>query len=425
MIVWDAQHVQRSLLVVVVGALAMIASACGSSGDVATSAAAQSADTDTTGAAASNGDADGGADDSSNDNAGGAVDDGQTRAEARLERYSPISEALGQVLLDEDEVAEQERDAQVLIRECMLALGFEYDIVDTSERIQFRGGGNQDMTELEFVETFGYGYSTQFEERFETIGARIAGPNANNERTAAMGEAEAQAYQEALQGASPFEGVEIDPETRQPIDPETGELVNRREFLRNFEPSGCQADAYEEVFGAARQRGGRQGGRNNGIDDDLRTGIQDLQEEIAADARIVAANDEWSVCMTEAGYSFATQDDVEQEIESRVRPIEQALFGTPQERAAQRQALQDADLASMSEEERIAFLEEVASPELDAENQLLLDDVQKFELAVAKADFECSANIDSAYEEVRIEYEEKFVSENQAAFDAAKASLGN
>jgi len=400
------------LLGLIVTALGLTAGACASTSDVATNAPAPDSD-------AGESDAADPAAESGTD-----PDDAQTRGEARRERYSPIAEALGRVVLDEDEIAEQERDAQVLIRECMLALGFEYEVVDTSERTQFRGGGTDDMTELEYVEAYGFGYSTQFEERFEQIGARIAGVGPNDARAAGMSADEAQAYQEALQGSGPFEGVEIDPETRQPIDPETGEIVDRREFLRNFEPSGCQADAYEEVFGTAQRRG-PQGGANATIDDDLRTGIQDLQQAILADSRVVSATDGWSACMTELGYAFASPGDVEQEIADRVRPIEQAVFGTPQERAAQRQAVQEADLASMSEDERIAFLEEVASVDLDAATQLDLEEIQEYELAVARANYDCSTDIDRAYEEVRIEYEEKFVADNEAAFDAAKAAAGN
>lgn len=94
--------------------------------------------------------------------------------------------------------------------------------------------------------------------------------------------------------------------------------------------------------------------------------------------------------------------------------------------AAQQEEFEAADVESMTEEERIAFFEEMMpSPELDAETQLLLEEVQEYEIGLATADYECSTEIEDAYDEVRIEYEENFVAENQAAFDAAKASSGS
>jgi len=398
--------------------LAMFAAACGSSStDVATSGD-ESTETTAASDASDADDGDSGDGDSSDrDDAGG-----ETMSEAMEDYYSPISEALGQdnFSFDEDEMAEQQREVELATRECMLALGFEYDIVDNNNNQIFFGGDfDEDMTREEYVETYGFGYSTQFEEQFgEMFDAEEIVTDPNNERMMEMSEAEGQAYQEALWGKNPFEDAEFDPATGQPLDPATGEPVDMDEFFKDFEPTGCQAEAFEEVYGSDFSPFGPGGG----IDEDLQTGIQDLYDSIEADPRIVAANESWSACMAEASYPFSTQEDMWEEMSDRMQPIEEAMFGTPADMMAQQEAFEEADVDSMTEEERIAFFEEMMpSPELDAETQLLLEEVQEYELGLAKADFECSKSIDDARDEVRIEYEENFVAENQAAFDAAKA----
>lgn len=214
---------RRSVLLGLIAILAVIAAACGStSTDVATSSdsADESAGADTTGAAASGDDAEADADE---------VDDSETMSEAMEDYYSPISEALGQdnFSFDEDQMAEQEREVQLATRECMLTLGFEYDIVDSSQMMQFGGAMfDEDLTRKEFVEKYGFGYSTQFEEQFEMFDAEELATDPNNERMMSMGENESQAYQEALWGKNPFEDAEFDPTTGEPLDPDTGEPVD-------------------------------------------------------------------------------------------------------------------------------------------------------------------------------------------------------
>jgi len=410
----DQKSVRKSLLVGLIATLAIIAAACGSTAsDVATSAdsVSEEAGADTTGAAASSDDA----------AEADSADDSQTMSERMEDYYSPISEAMGQenFSFDEDKMEEQNREVELATRECMLGLGFEYDIVDSSQNAMVSAGGfNEDLTEKEYVETYGFGYSTMFEEQFEMFDAEEMATDPNNERMMAMSEAEGQAYQEALWGKNPFEDAEFDPATGQPLDPETGEPVDMDEFFKDYEPTGCQSEAFEEVYGSNFGPFGPGGG----IDEDLQTGIEDLYESIEADSRVVAANDSWSACMTEAGYTFSSKDSIWEVMDEKMQPIQEAMFGTPADMAAQQEEFEAADVESMTEEERIAFFEEMMpSPELDADTQLLLEEIQEFELGAAKADFECSKGVEDAYHEVRIEYEENFVAENQAAFDAAAA----
>lgn len=417
----------RMKLVLLLAFLGLIAAACGSG--TADSAVATASDAASADDAATSGDADDTAasdSEESSDEGDASSDDGddnddageETFAESMENYYSPIAEALGQdtaIAFDEESFAEQEREAQIKIRECMLAEGFEYDIVDQSGMMMMGAFPGEDMTQAEYTETYGFGFSTMFEENFGGPDMDDMPEDPNQARVEAMSEGERDAYFAALHGSDPFEGFDFDEETGQPIDPETGEPVNMNEFFETYEATGCQSEAYEDIMGPF-------GPGSGGLDEDLETGMMDLYENIEADPRIVAANDSWSECMGEAGYSYGSIQDVFDDLQSKMEPF----YGGFGPMSGSGVEMDEETFNAMTEEEQNAFMEEMsATPVLDEEQKAALAEVNEFEIEVATASLDCQGTIEDVYDEVRIELEEKFVSENQAAFDAARVAAGN
>ena len=81
-----------------------------------------------------------------------------------------MSEFFGYEDMDPDEqeqrYRQEEMDRQQVIAECMRAEGFEYTVFVYEQSFSFESP-YQDMTRREFVEKYGFGISTMFEDGFD------------------------------------------------------------------------------------------------------------------------------------------------------------------------------------------------------------------------------------------------------------------
>lgn len=397
----------RRYFIIVLAAFALFATACGSSGGVeAADAVAESTS---------------------------EPEDGDTVAttsdEGSDDYESPLMDALGVDFSSFEDIdyEQVEQDRQFDIQACMQDLGFEY----TPQTIDFGGdvgiaigpGSDPDVewgTE-EFAEKYGYGISTFIEDEIAMFGSFDEGPigeefvDPNADYVESLPEASQEAYRDALYGNEPDVFDTIDPETGMPINPNTGEAYTDEEIneaLNAFEPTGCQYAGQEDFLG------GGQGQILEAFDEEFGDFYQDFYERVQADPRVVGSNDEWVRCMSDKSYTFASRDETYNAVQSQMEPLYEQIynFGGPPVGLD----VDEETLNAMSEEEMEAYFEGFtpSAPEITPELQAEIDRISAFEIDLATADFACSAGTEQILRDVQVEYEQKFLDENQAAITA-------
>lgn len=337
----------RTLFVAMLCALALLASACGGGS------------TDSTDVVAG--------DDASESSDAGTT---STSSEPAEVVESPIADLLGIPLGDDgaaqDYFNDLGRQAEILVAECMLAQGFEYQVVDYSQFDSF--DANIDFESREFAEEYGFGIASDpFGESFEAFEA-FEDPNQAFVETLTEGEREA--YEMAL----------------------IGELPESEEDFQSFEPGGCQGEAFEQVFAFGR------------VFEEFGDAFEEIEAAFEADPRIVGASTGWAGCMSEAGHSYSDPDSAEFDIRQRHSAIVQDSFAVP--------------IPLDAEEDEVVGVP-FGPDALDPETQALVDELAVEERSVALASWECNEPLRAIEDEVRIEYEQRFVDQNGAAIREA------
>jgi hypothetical protein len=234
------------------------------------------------------------------------------------------------------------------IRECMKAQGFDYVPVDPFAQQQALTGKAR-ISDEEFTRQFGYGISTLFGK-----GSQQSDPNERIRQS--LSGADRAAYDRALGGENP--GFTF------------SEAVDSGDFS---ELGGCTKQASDAAFGGA---------------DVLTTlvgRLDELDERITQDQRMVKAVEKWSVCMQEKGFRYEEPDAIDSDLQERfssivgsgIRPGTSAIPpGTSYDRAA-------------------------------------LTDLQREEVRIANADLDCEEKeIIPVERDVRPQYEDQFRKQN-------------
>lgn len=287
---------------------------------------------------------------------------------------------------------QQETEIQESIRSCMAEEGFDYIPISYPEQSY-----DFEFDQREFVETQGFGVSTwYFQDEGFFGGEEDFFVDPNQEAVEAMSDGERDAYFAALYGdQDDFEPT---------FDPETGEEIYDFEGFG----SGCEGQAYEVAYG--------------GQDDvylELGPELEEMYARVQADPRIVELEAGWSGCMTEAGYEFDNQEAmyewVYNDFQLRADEILGDLYVDPFEGWTPTEI--DEFFASKTDEEIEAFFQESDQQSRGDVDEVALGELNKEEIALAVADFDCSAGFQETYQEVSAEYEADFVSENRARLD--------
>jgi hypothetical protein len=235
------------------------------------------------------------------------------------------------------------------IRDCMKAQGFEYVPVDPFAQQQALTGKAR-ITDEEFTRQFGYGISTLFGK-----GNQQSDPNERIRRS--LSPADRAAYDRALGGDNP--GVTF------------AEAVDSGDFT---ELGGCTKDASEAAFGGAA------------VLTSLVERLDELDERIIQDQRMVRANEKWTECMLEKGYRYEEPDAIDSDIEERF----QAIVGSGVPPGT------------------------TTPPEGASYDRAALTELQREEVRIANADLDCEKQeIEPVEREVRPQYEEQFRKQNQ------------
>lgn len=271
---------------------------------------------------------------------------GKDADEVSKDTSKPVEDQLG---FETAGILERQGKVEELIRDCMKAQGFEYTPVDpNAERATLTGSAN--LSEDDFVKQFGYGITTLYEQRRALA---TKGPNA--EYKASLPPAQQAAYDKALYGKSL--GVTF------------SSAIDSGDFA---DLGGCTKEATEKAFGGAQNLS------------TLQAKLDQLDEQIAADARMVNAVKGWADCMREAGYpGLKDPDEVDQRLEDK---LEEIVGPTPRN--------------------GIPF-------STKPYDKAALAALQKEEVKMVRADVKCEEdNIEEVEKKVRPEYEKRFQEEN-------------
>lgn len=277
-------------------------------------------------------------------------------------RATSMEDALG---FDEGAFQEREAKVQEEIRRCMQEQGFDYVPIDASQmKVHRVGPGSDDNTE--FRRTKGYGVTTRIAE------AQDAGPGGdsdpNRKIREALSEADKKAYDQALFGSA-------------------ADHVDGGEFSVKIGPGGVAKAGDAQItgcFGRAQEEAGE------GKDQirELGPKLQELEQRISSDPRMVKANAAWSKCMSDAGFEYEKPEDIVPDLMDRLGELRGTGAGGG-DGALEGPVGPPAD-----------------SPELDA--------LRAEELALARADDECSTETGrrATAKKVRKEAERQFLEDN-------------
>jgi hypothetical protein len=235
------------------------------------------------------------------------------------------------------------------IRDCMKAQGFDYVPIDPFAQQQALTGKARQSDE-EFTRDFGYGISTLFGR-----GSQQADPN--DRIRLSLSSADRAAYDRALHGDNP------------PVT--FSEAVDSGDFS---ELGGCTKQASNEVFGGAT------------VLSTLVGKLDQLDERIVEDQRMVKATDKWAQCMAAKGFRYEEPDAIDEDLTKRFH----AIVGV----AVQPGATKPAAGASY--------------------DRAALANLQREEVKIGNADLDCERKeITPVERAVRPQYEKSFRQQNQ------------
>jgi hypothetical protein len=275
-------------------------------------------------------------------------------SEAEDDRVPTIDEQIG---LDDEGLLERQVQAENRIRDCMKTQGFDYVPVDPNAQ-RAALVGQTGMSSEDFEKQFGYGITTLYEQRLAQV---VTGPN--KEIRDALPEADRLNYDRTLYGDDPTATFQ--------------DALDSGDFTRL---GGCIKQATEAVFGGTA------------VLQTLQTKLDEVDDRIFGDERMVKAIGEWSACMREAGYDgLADPDEVDVVLETKLEEI----VGSPQERAA------------------------FAAGEGPEYDPAALKALQQEEVAMVTADIECEEeHLEEIEAKVAAEYHTEFRQENPDLLDA-------
>jgi hypothetical protein len=266
---------------------------------------------------------------------------------ASAEKNGTVEEQVG---LDEDGIRVRQATVENLVRDCMKEQGFDYVPVDPAAQ-EAALTGTAGMSKDDFEKQYGYGITTLYEQRRQQA---VAGPN--KAIRGSLSGADGKAYDKALSGDDPTATF--------------AEAVDTGDYSKL---GGCVKKATDQVFGGAD------------VLQSLSSKLDELDQKIRADARMVKAVREWSDCMRDAGYpNLAEQEDVDTVLKKKL----EGIVGSPGEITAASAEPADYDKAALAS-------------------------LQHEEVAMVTADKKCeAAHVESVEDKVTAEYESSFREEN-------------
>jgi hypothetical protein len=199
------------------------------------------------------------------------------------------------------------------VASCMKAQGFDYVPVDPVAQ-QAALTGKPNMSDAEYEQQFGYGITTLY-------GRGTAQTDPNAAIRSGLGQADLSAYDRALSGGQPDQTFAF--------------AVDTGDFSQL---GGCTKTATDQAFGGTQ------------LLQTLQRKLDELDDSIAADQRMVHAQEAWRTCVKDAtGTAYEDAESIEDEIKQRFErivgsvlpPGEVAPAGTQVDMTALRKLQQD------------------------------------------------------------------------------------
>jgi hypothetical protein len=248
---------------------------------------------------------------------------------------------------------------EAVVRDCMKAQGFDYIPVDPAAQRAALFGSSR-LSDIDFIRQFGYGVSTLWGH-----GSRQIDPN--QRLRASLGGADRAAYDRALGG-----------------DDATATFADAMDTGDFTKLGGCRRKAARAVFGGTQ------------VLSEIQGKLDQLDERILQDQRMVRAVERWSSCMAVDGFHYDDPDVIEGDFLKRVQKIVGPVSGkyATGPPAGQRPPAYDhTALAAMQHEE----------------------------VATATADYTCERKTITAVEAVvRPQLEARFRQQNRSLFTRVK-----
>jgi hypothetical protein len=266
------------------------------------------------------------------------------------EAAAPRGSVEDELGFDQAGIAERQSRVEAAISDCMRAQGFDYVPIDPlAQRAAITGSAR--LSDEDFLNQFGYGISTLYGR-----GGPQSDPNERIRDT--LSSADRAAYERALWGEN--------------VGANFAQANDSGDFTRL---GACTKKGTEEVFGGVETLTGLVGK------------LDELDERIVQDQRMVRAIEQWTACMADAGYKFDDPEDIDADVLERF----QEIVGANVEAGATEPANPDATF-----------------------DQDALAALQRVEVETAKADLACETkHITPVEEVVRPEYERAFRDENK------------
>lgn len=266
------------------------------------------------------------------------------RGGADADETPSLDEQLG---LSDEGMLQRQSQAENHIRDCMKQQGFDYVPVDPRAQMAAMVGA-AGLSKEDFEKQFGYGITTLYEQRLNRVG-----DSANVSIRDGLSDADRAAYDRALHGDNPTATL--------------GAALDSGDFTQL---GGCIKQAADAVFGGPE------------VLSSLQAKLDELDERMLADPRMVKAVRAWTHCMRAAGYPGLQEPE---SVDATLQAGLDAIVGTggPYDRAALT-ALQKDEVAMVGadiacEEQHISDVEDEVTTEYEArfrqENATLLSRV--------------------------------------------------
>jgi hypothetical protein len=210
--------------------------------------------------------------------------------------------------MDKASLQAREATVQEAVRTCMKEQGFDYIPTDASQsnfKVAF-GPETEDLTAAQ-RRTKGYGITTD-ELRPGRL-QRDASDDPNQAIRKALSDADRKAYDTALMGAEAANAMEAAKDGAGGGGVRVQRKAGDTSEAAGAEDNGCMGKAQSETPGGPKEVG---------------SDLQEMQQRIDADSRLIAAERDWSECMAKAGYTGLEQPD---DARGQIRDEMDALMG--------------------------------------------------------------------------------------------------
>jgi hypothetical protein len=271
----------------------------------------------------------------------------------------PTGDVEDQLGFDQAGITARQSRVEAAIRGCMKAQGFDYVPVDPyAQRAAVTGVSR--LSDQDFLKQFGYGISTLW-------GRGGAQSDPNQRVRLSLSPADRSAYDRALWGDNPGTTFQA--------------AVDSGDFTKL---GGCTRRATEAVFGGAQ------------VLTQLQGKLDQLDERILQDQRMVRAVERWSRCMSAAGFQYEDPDAIDGQLTKRMEAIVGPIPGPFATGPAAGETPQPYDRGALAS-------------------------LQRDEVAIARADSTCERrHITPVESVVRPQYEARFRERNQALISQVK-----